>query len=188
MRHLKRLLRGIVSFTVPEQVLKEIGPLCDHHDRAAFSCGVQALDRYLQKQAGQDQRKNIARVFVKEGPEPHIIAGFYTLSSLGVDVGDLPEDRRKKLPGYPVVPATLIGRLAVDQQFRGQGIGSLLLIDAISRIDRVSRQIASYAVIVDAKDDVAKSFYRHFGFIEFQSASNRLFLPLETARRAIQEG
>lgn len=162
-----------------------IEPLGKHHDRAAFSCGAEALDAYLRKRAGQEQRKNIARVFVAEGGEPHVIAGYYTLSGFGIDVGDLPEPEAKRLPRYPIVPAALIGRLAVDRRFQGMGLGGILLIDALARILQAGGEVASYAAVVDAKDDSAVAFYRKYGFIPFPSRPNRLFLPVATAKAAI---
>ena len=109
-----------------------IEPLSVKHDRAAFSCGVEALDRYLQKQAGQDISRRVAAAFVIT-PDGTTIAGFYTLSAHLVNLADLPENVAKKLPRYPNVPATLLGRLAVSENFRGQGIGELLLLDALQR-------------------------------------------------------
>lgn len=160
-----------------------IEPLGKHHDRAAFSCGTAALDSYLQKQAGQDERRNIARVFIAVGEAPHIVAGFYTLSSYKIDLGDLPEAARKKLPSYPDVPAALIGRLAVSLDYRGRGLGGMLLVDALKRIVETGRGVAVHAAVVDAKNEAAVSFYRKFGFIAFPSRPNRLFLPTATAEQ-----
>jgi ribosomal protein S18 acetylase RimI-like enzyme len=149
------------------------------HDRAGFSCGVPALDAYLQKQAGQDVRRRVAVAFVAT-PDGKTIAGYYTLSQYSVELGVLPEELAKKLPQYPLVPATLIGRLAVSVAFRGQGIGELLLMDALYRCLGGSRQVASAAVIVDAKDERAAAFYRKYGFLELPKVEQRLFLPMAT--------
>jgi ribosomal protein S18 acetylase RimI-like enzyme len=97
-----------------------------------------------------------------------------------VELGVLPEEIAGKLPRYPLVPATLIGRLAVSAAFRGRGIGELLLMDALSRCLYGSREIASAAVIVDAKDDGAVAFYRKYGFLELPKIAMRLFLPMAT--------
>ena len=164
----------------------DIKPLGKHHDRAAFSCGTEALDRYLRERAGQDERKNLARVFVAEGAEPHVVAGYYTLSSFGIDVGDMPESDRKRLPRYPVIPAALIGRLAVAVAYQGIGLGERLLIDAIARILDAGNEVATYAIVVDAKDDRAVSFYRKYGFVPFPSQQMRLFLPTATAMVALR--
>jgi GNAT superfamily N-acetyltransferase len=160
-----------------------IEPLGKHHDRAAFSCGDEALDKYIRRRARQDQAKDIARVFVAVGAEPSVIAGFYTLSSYAIDLGELPEAQSRRLPRYPEVPAALIGRLAVALDHQGRGFGGLLLIDALRRILETGENIAAYATVVHAKNDDAVAFYNKYGFIPFRSHPNRLFLPAATARQ-----
>ena len=108
------------------------------------------------------------------------ILGYYTLSSYGIDVGELPVEIAKKLPRYPLIPATLLGRLAVDQRHHGQGIGEFLLLDALHRAHEHADDIAAAAVIVDAIDPAAARFYQRFGFLPFPSMSSRLFLPMKT--------
>lgn len=158
-----------------------VEPLGKHHNRAAFSCGNDTLDRYLKEQAGQDARRRVAAPFVLVArDDPKTILGYYTLSSFGIDLEDLPEDVARKLPSYPVVPVTLLGRLAVDRRHRGQGIGEFLLMDALRRAVVQSSQIAAAAVVVDAIDDQARRFYQHFGFILFPDHPARLFLPMKT--------
>jgi predicted GNAT family N-acyltransferase len=157
----------------------QVQPLGSHHDRRGFSCGVEPLDNYLKRQARQDVRKRVAAVFVLS-PDGRIIAGFYTLSQYSIDLGTIPQDIARTLPKYPIVPATLIGRLAVSAVFRGQGLGELLLMDALHRSLMLSRQVASAAVIVDAKDEQAMKFYRKYGFLEVPNAKGRLFLPMTT--------
>lgn len=163
-----------------------IEPLGVSHDRAAFSCGNQQLDSYLQKQAGQDLKKRAAVPFVITS-DHKIIAGFYTLSQYAVDLGELPEDISRKMPRYPMVSATLLGRLAVSERFRGQGLGEKLLMDALHRALQSSKQIASAAVIVDAKDDQAIVFYRKYGFIDLPKIEKRLFLPMGTIAQLFSE-
>ena len=162
-----------------------VEPLESDHDRAGFSCGVEALDNYLKKQARQDVKKRVAAVFVLT-PDGETVAGYYSLSQFSVDLGMLPQDITKRLPRYPIVPSTLIGRLAVSTEFRGQGLGELLLMDALHRSLALSRQIASAAVIVDAKDERAMSFYRKYGFLELPSIAGRLFLPMPTVEQLFQ--
>ncbi len=123
--------------------------------------------------------KRVAAVFVLT-PDSKIIAGFYTLSQYSVDLGAIPQDIARTLPKYPIVPATLIGRLAVSALFRGQGLGELLLMDALHRSLMLSRQVAAASVIVDAKDDQAVKFYRKYGFLELPNVKGRLFLPMTT--------
>ncbi len=156
-----------------------IEPLGTKHDRAAFSCGNRQLDLYLQRQAGQDLKKRAAVPFVIT-PDGKTIAGFYTLSQYAVDLGELPEEISKRLPRYPMVSATLLGRLGVDQRFRGRGLGERLLMDALYRALQSSRQVASAAVVVDAKDDQGVDFYRKYGFIDLPDLRRRLFLPMRT--------
>jgi ribosomal protein S18 acetylase RimI-like enzyme len=157
-------------------------PLGQKHDRAAFSCGVEALDTYLQKQASQDARKRAAVPFVLTC-DGKTIAGYYTLSQYAIDLGDVPEEVAKRLPKYPAVSATLLGRLAVSTAFRGRGLGEKLLMDALYRSLKLSEQAASTGVVVDAKDEAARSFYRKYGFIEFPKIDKRLFLPMGTIEK-----
>lgn len=152
-----------------------IEPLDDRCDRANFSCGVEGLDGYLRTQAGQDSRKRVATCFVLVG-ENGSLAGYYTLSATSISLVDLPIEIARKLPRYPAIPATLLGRLAVDQRHRGHGLGAFLLVDAFSRTLR--SEIATFAFVVDAKDETAQSFYTHYGFRGLQKDGRRLFLPL----------
>lgn len=147
------------------------------HDRGSFDCGVEALDRYIRMQAGQDSRRSVARVFVAIGSDPRVIRGFYTLSAAAIGTVSLPQDTARRLPRYPV-PAALIGRLAVDRRFSGQGLGRVLLADAIKRATIASENIAIHLVVVDAKDEAARAFYEHFGFRLLTDDARRLFLPL----------
>ncbi|AUS99425.1 GNAT family N-acetyltransferase [Nostoc sp. CENA543] len=148
------------------------------HDRAAFCCGVEELDRYLKQQAGQDARKRVAAPFVLVEKSSGSIACYYTLSATSIKLGELPLAISKKLPKYPIVPATLLGRLAVNQNHRQKGLGEMLLMDALYR--SLNSEIATTAVIVEAKDDDARSFYEHYNFMRFPDFSHRLFLMMET--------
>jgi GNAT superfamily N-acetyltransferase len=154
-----------------------IEPLAASHNRSAFASGTEALDRYLQHQAGQDMRRRISNCFVAT-PDSVVIAGYYTLAAASVPALDLSEDVKKRLPRYPVLPAALIGRLAVDRQFRRKGLGAALLFDALQRA--VKAEPAVFAAIVDAKDDDAAAFYSHHGFRAFASRPMSMFLPLAT--------
>lgn len=152
------------------------------HDRAGFRCGVPALDRYLAQQASQDVRRRVANCFVVA--EGAAVLGYYTLAATAVALASLPEAQARKLPRYPVVPAALIGRLAVAEVARGRGLGGVMLIDAASRVARMDAAV--YAIVVDAKDEDAASFYRHHGFIALQERPTSLFLPLATATRPLK--
>ena len=163
----------------PRFVIEPLGP---KHDRAVFSCGVEALDAYLHKQAGQDLKKRAAVPFVIT-PDGKTIAGYYTLSQYAVQLDAIPAEVAKKLPKYPVVPATLLGRLAVSTAFRGQGLGAMLLMDALYRSLRHSREMASAGVVVDAKDAAALALYKKYGFLELPKVERRLFLPMGTVEQ-----
>lgn len=160
----------------------KIEPLDEHHDRAAFSCRKDPLDQYLRNQAGQAAGKNLAAVFILT-PEGKKIAGYYTLSSYVVKLDEIPEGIAKKLTRLREIPATLLGRLARSVEFRGQGIGEILLVDAPKRALENSAHVASWAVIVDAKDEQAAEFYKHYGFVPFPSKPNRLFLPMNSVHK-----
>jgi predicted GNAT family N-acyltransferase len=168
-----------VEIDRPRFVIEPLGP---RHDRTAFSCGVEALDIYLQKQAGQDFKKRAAVPFVIT-PDGRTIAGYYTLSQYAVQLDAVPADLARKLPKYPVVPATLLGRLAVGTAFRGQGLGSMLLMDALYRALQHSKELASAGVVVDAKDAAALAFYKKYGFLELPTVERRLFLPMGTVEQ-----
>lgn len=167
--------------TEPKRLTAKIEPLGKKHDRAAFSCGREQLDRYLRKQASQDARRHIAASFVAvHDQNDATVLGYYTLSAFAVELGALPKATAARLPHYPLVPATLLGRLAVNQAHKGHGLGEFLLMDALHRAYEYSRQIASAAVVVDAIDDEAHQFYRHFDFIALPERKDRLFLPMAT--------
>ncbi|MDK2796875.1 MAG: hypothetical protein PWQ19_425 [Tepidiphilus sp.] len=160
-------------------------PLDAAHDRASFDCGSEPLNRYLREHATQDMRRRVAACFVAlaEGPR---IAGYYTLAAASLLLADLPPSIGKKLPRYPSVPAVRLGRLAVDRAFKGQGLGSALLADALARAAR--SEIAAFALMVDAKDEAAAAFYRHHGFIALPDSPLTLFLPLATVIGQSKEG
>jgi GNAT superfamily N-acetyltransferase len=153
-----------------------VEPLSEQHDRAGFASGVEALDRYLRAQARQDARRRIASCFVLIAGDGGVPLGYYTLAATSVTLVDLPQSLAKRLPRYPVVPATLMGRLAIDARHQRRGLGELLLFDAFSRALR--SEIASYAFVVDAKDDRAAAFYARYRFTPLVQAGRRLFVPM----------
>lgn len=154
------------------------------HEHAAFSCGIEALDRYLKTQASQDMRRRVANCFVALPDATATIAGFYTLTAASIPLHDLPDGETRRLPRYPVLPAVLIGRLAVDQRFKGQKLGAVLLFDAILQALRAAPAVLT--VIVDAKDETAAAFYRHHGFQPFSGRPSRLHLPITTAAKLLR--
>lgn len=150
------------------------------HDRAAFSCEHERLNQYLKEQASQEIKKRVAAVYVLT-PDGRTIAGYFTLSQYAIDAGELPDDVVKKLhvPKYDKLPATLLGRLARSQQFKGAGLGEILLMGALKRALEHSRNIASLAVVVDAKDEKARAFYKAYGFVDLPGHPNRLFIAMQ---------
>jgi len=150
------------------------------HDRTAFGCGSAALDRYLQQQARQDAEKSVAAPFVLTTSPALQVLGYYTLSASLVNGSELPNPLARKLPRYPQLPVTLLGRLAVDQRMKGKGIGQFLLMDALRRSLEAAANIAAMAVLVDATDDTVQAFYRHFSFLPLHEQPRRLFLPMKT--------
>lgn len=152
-------------------------PLDGAIDRTSFSSGSAPLDRYFQQQVTQGIRRRVTACFVALNNEQHI-AGYYTLASSSLLLNDLPASISKKLPRYPVVPAVRMGRLAVDKNLKGIGLGGALLADAMSRA--AHSDIAAYAMVVDAKDKKAAAFYQHHGFIPLPNIPLTLFLPLAT--------
>jgi ribosomal protein S18 acetylase RimI-like enzyme len=168
-----------VSVDEPSLIIE---PLGSHHDRTSFLCGEAALDGYIQRQATQDIRRRVAQVFVAVGDTPEKIAGYYTLSAASFEKDRLPPALVKRLPHYPV-PSAVLGRLAVDRDQQGRGLGELLLLDALRRVVRASQAIAVYAIVVDAKNERAQAFYERYGFQRLATEPRRLFLPLETVEK-----
>jgi len=150
------------------------------HDRSSFNCGVQSLDIYLATRSGQEQRQNIAFPYVMTLGDESRVLGYYTLSATSVPLDSLPK-AIKKVTHYDVVPGVLIGRLAIDKSLQGQGVGKLLLIDALRRIGR-SSDFAILVVVVDPKDQDAVQFYQKFGFVSLSGAGDRMFLPFKTIK------
>jgi GNAT superfamily N-acetyltransferase len=163
--------------TTPKLDLK-IEPLAPQHDRAGFSCGVESLDRYFRTQAGQDVKRKANAVFVliNQG-QPSQVLGYYTLCATALSQGDVPLAARKHIPSYPLVSATLIGRLAVAAVHQGRGLGALLLADAVQRAYVTASSIGSSMLIVDAIDERAATFYEANGFVRLPD-SLRLILPI----------
>lgn len=157
--------------------------LGSQHDRATFSCGQPDLDVWFRQRAGQDQRRNVARVFVATDDELGVV-GFYSLGAFTLTLTDLPAEVARTLPRYDAIPAALIGRPARDQRVRGKGVGELLLADAIGRILDAARTLAVFAILVDAKDAPAARFYAEFGFRPFPNRPERMFLLTSTAEAA----
>ncbi|MGA7669056.1 MAG: GNAT family N-acetyltransferase [Nitrolancea sp.] len=156
-----------------------------HHVRAGFSCGSPPLDRYIQQQARQDQTRGAAVVYVLCPVENDQVAGFFTLSACSIEATGLQPDHARRLPRYPLLPAILLGRLAVDLRFQGQRLGVAVLGEALTTSLSVSDRIDAVAVIVDAKDDESLRFYEKHGFIPFLNDDRRLYLPIDTLAKGV---
>jgi predicted GNAT family N-acyltransferase len=151
------------------------------HYRTDFCCGQISLDNYIRKQASQDIKRKVSTVFVliDDIDTQFNILGYYTLSSHTVEIENLEQSFAKKLPRYPQLPATLLGRLAIDNQQNGKGFREIILFDALKKAIAVSKQIASLAVITEALDENAVNFYMKYGFQKFNKESMKLYLPMK---------
>lgn len=148
------------------------------HQRKAFDCGEASLNSYLQQYARQNVKHRINKVFVAiDINAPQTILGYYTLSAGSIRADDLPPEHKRRHPNYPI-PVALLGRLAVDKNYQGQRLGTILLADALQRVEQTSAVMAVYAIVVDALNPSAADFYQQFGFVIFPSQPLKLFLPL----------
>lgn len=157
----------------------------DDQPRDTFSCGIPDLDIYLHRQAGQDARRRVAAPFVLLD-QTGAVAGYYTLSALGLRPGELPDDVAKKLPRYPALPATLLGRLAISRGHQGAQLGHILLVDALQRCLRNTSEVASIGVATEAYNERAKEFYLRHGFTPLKDHPNRLFISMKTVETAFK--
>lgn len=150
------------------------------HNRKEFDCGKELLNNYLKNQAGQDVKRKLSACFVMVDNETISIQGFYTLSNNSIPLSSFSEQIRKKLPNsYKSIPTTLLGRLAIDKNYQGKGIGKILLIDALKRCYGISTEIGSFGIVVDPIDDEAKNFYGKYDFIELPD-SKKMFIATKT--------
>lgn len=152
------------------------------HRKNEFSCGKDMLDNYLHRQANQDIKRKLSVCFVLNDNETDLLKGYYTLANNSIAQELIPAEFQKKLPNsYKSIPTTLLGRLTIDKRFQRQGVGKLLLVDALRRSYDISKSIGSFAVVVDPIDEDAERFYYKFGFIKLPD-SGKMFLPMKTIR------
>jgi len=163
-----------------------IEPLSAEHDRSRFVSGSDVLDRYFKEQASQDIKRRIAMCFVAVNLRTQDVVGYYTLAAASVALNAMAPEIVKKLPRYPVVPAVLLGRLAVARDHKGQGLGSILLADALKRTARA--EVGVFAMVVDAQDETAQRFYEHYGFTLLPGETRRLCLPIAAALQRLALG
>jgi len=152
------------------------------HNRKDFDCGKELLNDYLKTQARQDVKRKLSACFVLADSETKVIQGYYTLSNNSIPLSSFSEQIQNKLPkSYKSIPTTLLGRLAIDKKYQGNGIGKILLIDALKRSYGISNEIGSFGIIVDPIDDEAKSFYQKYDFIELPD-SGKMFIATQTLK------
>lgn len=157
------------------------------HNRSDFDCGKELLNNYLKYQAGQDIKRKLSACFVLAEKETNSIQGYYTLSNNSIPLGCFPEQIKKKLPGsYVSIPTTLLGRLAIDKNCQGKGFGKILLIDALKRSYEISKEIGSFAVVVDPIDKEAESFYEKYDFIKLPD-SEKMFIAIRTLQELFEK-
>jgi GNAT superfamily N-acetyltransferase len=157
------------------------------HNRNDFDCGKELLNNYIKNQAGQDIRRKLSVCFVFSEKETNCIQGYYTLSNNSIPVGSFPEPIRKKLPqSYNSIPTTLLGRLAIDKNLQGKGLGKILLIDALKRSYEISKEIGSFAVVVDPIDREAELFYEKYDFIKLPD-SEKMFIAIRTLKELFND-
>ena len=156
------------------------------HDREGFDCGHELLDNFLKRFATQYRKKNLGQTYVAVLPDKRV-AGYYTISTSRVDFENVPEDVRRKYPQIPI-PVVLLGRLAVDKAFQGQGVGKTLLVKALRQAAELSDAVGIAAVEVHAIDDAARRFYLKYGFTPLADDQHHLYLPIKTIKKLVEEG
>jgi predicted GNAT family N-acyltransferase len=167
-----------------EQAQRVFEPLDKkRHSREHFSCEVESLQQYFRTQAAQDLQKKAAAVFVLA--KGQTVLGYYTLSNYTIEPDELPHEIKRQFPNYQKLPATLIGRIARDQNYRGQGIGETLLVDALRRCLEGTSTSGAIAVVVEAENEKARNFYLEFGFIQFPDHPDKLFILMRTIEETL---
>lgn len=156
------------------------------HNLKNFDCGKELLNNYLKNKAGQDVKRKLSACFVLNDGETNIVKGYYTLSNNSIPLVNFSERIQKRLPkSYTSIPATLLGRLAIDLKYQGKGIGRILLIDALKRSYGISKEIGSFGVIVDPIDIDAERFYEKYDFIKLPD-SRKMFIATQTLKELFE--
>jgi GNAT superfamily N-acetyltransferase len=159
----------------------------DKHHRLAFTCGNEPLDRFIHEHAHQAVAKNLSKTYVAiDESDETVILGYYTVTTCRIEAGEMPDTilRKLKLPKHEL-PASLVARLAVSESVKGQGVGSLMLIDAMARCARVAGEIGGVAIVVDAYEEGVTSFYEAVGFTRFEPGSLKMFILMATVREML---
>lgn len=172
---------------MPDAPLWRLEPIRREHIRDAFDCGNASLNEFLRRYARQSEDLGVARTFVAVRPGEVVVRGYYTIRTGQVEVQELPQGETKRFPRYPV-PVVHLARLAVDLTARGQGLGELLLLDALEKALAASCSIGAYAVEVIATDEAARSFYLKYGFKELQDDRLHMYLAMSTVESLFGRG
>jgi GNAT superfamily N-acetyltransferase len=161
----------------------KIERLAGHHDRNRFDCGNQALSDWFRQQSSQFEKRDLARTYVLVSPsQTACVAGYYSISTCQIRYEDLPPDQSKGLPRHLIIPAALLGKLAIDKRFQGQGLGGALLGNALRRMLYLADVIGIRVVVVDAIDEAVRAFYLKQGFTALPDKPDRLFIPIHIVR------
>lgn len=163
----------------PRWVIERLGT---KHDRSSFDSGKPPLSSWLKEQASQYEKRDLSRTYVAVNEGQTLVAGYYAIANHRVSYESLPSEQAKGLPRIDV-PVILLGRLAVDRSVQGQGLGKLLLIDALRRAEHLAKAIGTRAVAVEAIDEEARNFYLKFGSIPLRDDENHLFFPMHAIRK-----
>lgn len=162
--------------------------LNNSHNKKHFDCGHSMLNNYIRQQAKQDVKRDLSACFVLADNSNHKVIGYYTLSSNSIPRDDFPDHLIQKMPpSYANLPTILLGRLAIDKEFKGNGYGELILVDALNRCVEISQNLGTLAVVVDPIDSNATNFYSKYGFIEL-SGTGKMFIPMKTVERSLIGG
>jgi len=179
----------VTSAEADRFVIEPLDP--ERHDRAGFSCGVAQVDNFFHRTANKLARAGNVRVFVMRSPDGDLV-GFYAINAHGVDYRDLPPRFARTRPGHGTIPAAYLSMMGVDRRFAGQGHGGELLVDALLRIHRLSREIGTAVVMLDVLDcgdpgkvAMRQALYAKFGFAPLASDPKRMFLPVATVDRLL---
>ena len=159
--------------------------LSSDHERESFDCGKELLNNFLKRLATQYRKKNLGQTYVVATPDRRAI-GYYTISTSRVDFDNVPDDLRRQYPQIPI-PVVLLGRLAVDKVFQGQGVGKTLLVTAVRQAGELAETVGIAAVEVHAIDDEARGFYLKYGFTSLADDQHHLYLPIRTIKKLLQQ-
>lgn len=159
--------------------------LASHHDRRGFDCGNELLNNFIIQLAGQYARKDLGQTYVAVLPGATGVRGYYTISTAHVGYETIPEAMSRGLPRRIRIPVVLLGRLAVDLSVQGQGLGAILLGNALARVTELAHGVGIRAITVEAIDEQAVRFYRKHGFLTLTDDERHLFMPVAYAREMV---